>query len=51
MFITELLTAFMGKNTIYQGYNTDCKLIDIASCKPFKNVVLVVENMILKTYY
>jgi len=50
-FITELLTAVMDKNTMYQRYNTDSKLIDIACCKACKNTSLVVENAILIRYY
>jgi len=50
-FITELLTTIIGKNTIYQRKNTDSKLIYIASCKAYKNVLLVVENAILTRYY
>jgi len=49
-FITELLTAIIGKNTIYEMYNTDSKLIYIASCKAYKNTSLVVENAILIRY-
>jgi len=49
-FITELLTAIIGKNTIYQTYNTDTKSINIASCKAYKNTSLVVENAILIRY-
>jgi hypothetical protein len=43
----ELCTTKVGKNTIYQRYNTHSKLIYIASCKPYKNSLLVVENAIL----
>jgi len=50
-FIMELLTALIGKNTIYQTLNTDFKIIDIASCKACKNISLVVENAILIRYY
>jgi len=32
-------------------YNTDSKLIDIASFKALKNIFLVGENMILIRYY
>jgi hypothetical protein len=46
-FITWLLTALIGKITIYQRYNTDSKLIDIASCAVCKHILLVVENGIL----
>jgi len=50
-FIKELLTAAIGKNTIYQRSNTDSELIDIASCKACKNISLVVENAIWIRYY
>jgi len=50
-FITELLTAVIDKNTMYQRYNTDSKLIDITSCKACKYISLVVENAILIRYY
>jgi len=50
-FITELLTAVIDQNTTYQRYNTDTKLINIASCKACKNISLVVENAILIRYY
>jgi len=50
-FIMELLTAVTDKYTMYQRYNTDSKLIDIASCKACKNISLVVENAILIRYY
>jgi len=46
VFIKELLTALQGKNTIYQRWNTDSKLIDNASCEACKNISLVVENVI-----
>jgi len=47
MFLLELLTALIGNNTIHERQNTDSKLIDIASCKVCKNVLLVVEYAIL----
>ena len=49
-FITELLATIIGKNTIYQRYNTDSKLIFIASYKAYKNTLLVVESAILIRY-
>jgi len=49
--ITELLTAFKCRNTMYQRYNTDSKLIDIANCETCRHVLLVVENGILIRYY
>jgi len=50
-FIMELLTAVIDENPMYQRYNTDSKLIGIASCKACKNISLVVENAILIRYY
>ena len=49
--ITVLLTAFLGKNTIYWRWNTDTKLIDIANCFTSKSSLIVVENLILIRYY
>jgi hypothetical protein len=49
--ITELLTGLIGKNTIYQRYYTDSKLLDMANCKTCTNILLVVENAILMRYY
>jgi len=37
-FITELFTAMIAKNSMYQRQNLDFKLIDNASCKAFKNI-------------
>jgi hypothetical protein len=51
VFIMELLTVLIGNHTIYQRLNTDFKLIDIASCNAGKNIVSVVENVILIKYY
>jgi hypothetical protein len=45
------LPALIGKNTIYQRWNTDSKFINNASCKASKNVLLDVENAILIWYY
>jgi len=50
-FRTELLTAVIDKNTMYQWQNTNSKLIDIASCKACKIISFVVENAILIRYY
>jgi len=50
-FITELLSTLLCKNTLYLMYNTDSKLIDIASFTAFKNISIVGENMILIRYY
>jgi hypothetical protein len=41
------LTALIGNNTIYQRRNTYSELIDVASCKASKNVLLDAENAIL----
>jgi hypothetical protein len=49
--VTVLLTAWLGKNTIYRRCNTDTKLIDIANCSTSKSTLLVVENPILIRYY
>jgi len=49
--ITVLLTALLGKNTIYWRWNTDTKLFDIANCSTSKNTLLVAENPILMRYY
>ena len=48
--ITELLTTFIGRNTMYNSKNTDSKLIKIASCRACRHVLLVVENTILVRY-
>jgi len=50
-FITELSTAVVDKNTMYQRYNTDSTVIDFASCKASTTISLVVENTILMRYY
>jgi hypothetical protein len=49
--ITLLLTALVGRNTISQRWNTDTKLIDIATCTTCKRAILVAENAILITDY
>jgi len=49
--ITVLLTALKDKNIIYQRWNTDTKLIDIANCTTCKSALLVAENTILIRYY
>jgi hypothetical protein len=46
MFISELLTALIGRNTIYQRWKTNSELIDIARCKPSKNVTLDIETQL-----
>jgi hypothetical protein len=49
-FITELLSAIIGKNTLYHRYNTNSKLIYLVSWKAYKNTLLIVENAILIRY-
>jgi len=49
--ITELLTAFIGKNKMYTMKNTDSKTIAMANCKPCNKRLLAAEYMILVTYY
>jgi len=49
--ITVLLTALLGKNTIYRRWNTDTKLIDIANSSTSKNTLFIAENAILIRYY
>jgi hypothetical protein len=51
VFTMELLTTLIGNNIIYQRQNTNSQLIDIASCKACKNVLLGVEDVILIRYY
>jgi len=47
VFITELLTAFIRKNTTQYRKNADSKIINIANCKTWKNQLLAVEYTIL----
>jgi len=49
--ITVLLTALLGKNTIYPRWNRNTKLIDIASWSISKSTLLVAVNAILIRYY
>jgi len=49
--IAALLTALIGKNTIYQRWNTDTELIDIANYTTCKSPLLVAENAILIRHY
>jgi len=49
--ISELLTTFIGKNTIYNRHNTDSKIIDITIRKSCKRELLTAEYMILVRYY
>jgi len=47
---TELLTALLGKTATYQRKHTDSKLINIANCQTWKDILLVAENAILIRY-
>ena len=49
--ITVFLTALIGKNTIYQRWNTNTKLIDLANSSTWKSTLLIAENAILIRYY
>jgi hypothetical protein len=49
--ITEQLTHFLGKNTIYNLKNTDSRIIDIANCKTCKKSLLAAQYLILIIYY
>jgi len=48
---TVLLTASLGKNTIYRRWNIDTNLINIANCSTSQNTSLVAQNGILIGYY
>jgi len=48
--ITELLTAFIGKNTTYTRKNTDSKIMDVANWNTCKTRSLAVEYVILMRY-
>jgi len=49
--IPKLLTALIGKSTIYQRQNTESKIINIANCKTCKNKLFTVEYTILTRHY
>jgi len=49
--ITVLLTAQLGKNTIYRRWKTNTKWINIAGRSISKSTLLVVVNAILIRYY
>jgi len=49
--ITELLTAWIGKNQKYKRKNMDSKIINITNCKTCKRSLLDVEFVILIRYY
>jgi len=44
--ITELLSTFIVKNTMYNRKNMDSKLIEIASSRACRHLSFVVENRI-----
>jgi len=48
--ISELLTAIIGKNTIYERKNAYSKIINIAICKTLKQRLLAAEYVILVSY-
>jgi len=48
--ITELLTAFIDKNTTYDRKNTDSNIINVADCKTWKKWLLAVKYRILMIY-
>ena len=49
--ITELMTAFIGKNTTYKMKNMESKIIDMAKCKTCKKRLLAAEYAILVRYH
>jgi len=49
--ITELLTAFIGKNTEYKRNNAESKIIEIVNSKACKKSLPDVEYVILVRYY
>jgi hypothetical protein len=49
--ITELLSAFLHLNTIYQWKDLDWKTIDITHCKACKKHLLAAECPTLVIYY
>jgi len=48
--ITELLTAFIAKNTTYNRKNMHSKIINVADCKTCKKRLFAVEYLILIIY-
>ena len=48
--ITELLTACIAKNTMYNRKNMDSKIINVAHCKTCKKRLLAVKYLILIIY-
>ena len=48
--ITELLTAFNAKHTMYHRKNMDLKIINVADCKICKERLLAVECLLLIIY-
>jgi hypothetical protein len=51
MHITESLTALIVKITLYHRKITDSRLSDIENCTRCKNILLVVEHVILIRCY
>ena len=49
--ISELLTAFIVKNTLYDQKNRDSRIITIADCETCKERVLAVEYQLFIIYY
>jgi len=50
--IMKLLPTLISKKTTHQMKNMDSKLIDIATCKTPKNILLVVDYVIsIRCYY
>jgi len=50
-FMSELLTASIGKNSTYYRKNMDSKIINFTHCKTCKKRLLAVEYVILIRYY
>jgi len=48
--ITELLTASIAKNAMYNRKNTYSKIINVADCKSRKKGLLAVEYLIMIIY-
>jgi len=48
--ITKQLTALTAKNAMYNGKNTDSKIINVIDCKTCKRRFLAVKNRILIIY-
>jgi len=48
--ITELLTAFIAKNTMYNRKNVDTEIINVADSKTCRKRLLAVEYLIVIIY-